>query len=51
MSATFQLVAGDAGLLMCSFPFGKVEPKSGHKGYAGYLNECMTGFEWQVAPT
>jgi non-lysosomal glucosylceramidase len=41
--------AGDAGLVMCSFPNGKIEPKSGHKNYAGYLNECMTGFEWQVA--
>lgn len=41
--------AGDAGLVMCSFPFGKIEPKSGNKNYAGYLNECMTGFEWQVA--
>ncbi|MCM2369595.1 GH116 family glycosyl hydrolase [Aporhodopirellula aestuarii] len=41
--------AGDAGLVMCSFPFGKIEPKSGKASYAGYLNECMTGFEWQVA--
>ncbi|WP_017446231.1 GH116 family glycosyl hydrolase [Gayadomonas joobiniege] len=40
---------GEAGLVMCSFPNGKVEPKSGNKNYAGYLNECMTGFEWQVA--
>ncbi|MGJ8653760.1 MAG: GH116 family glycosyl-hydrolase [Opitutaceae bacterium] len=40
---------GDAGLVMTSFPHGKVEPKSGNKNYAGYLNECMTGFEWQVA--
>ncbi|MDO6721355.1 GH116 family glycosyl hydrolase [Psychrosphaera sp. 1_MG-2023] len=40
---------GDAGLVMSSFPFGKIEPKSGKKSYAGYLNECMTGFEWQVA--
>jgi non-lysosomal glucosylceramidase len=40
---------GDAGLVMSSFPFGKVEPKSGKKSYAGYLNECMTGFEWQVS--
>ena len=40
---------GDAGLVMTSFPFGKVEPKSGKEEYAGYLNECMTGFEWQVA--
>jgi hypothetical protein len=42
-------VEGDAGLVMCSFPHGKVEAKSGKKNYAGYLNECMTGFEWQVA--
>lgn len=42
-------VEGNAGLVMCSFPHGKVEPKSGNKSYAGYLNECMTGFEWQVA--
>ncbi|MGJ8653759.1 MAG: GH116 family glycosyl hydrolase [Opitutaceae bacterium] len=41
--------AGDAGLVMCSFPNGKIEPKSGKPSYAGYLNECMTGFEWQVA--
>ncbi|TWU32542.1 GH116 family glycosyl hydrolase [Novipirellula artificiosorum] len=42
-------VEGNAGLVMCSFPHGKVEAKSGKKNYAGYLNECMTGFEWQVA--
>lgn len=41
--------AGDAGLVMSAFPFGKIEPKSGKKSYAGYLNECMTGFEWQVS--
>ena len=40
---------GNAGLIMCTFPHGKIEPKSGKKSYAGYLNECMTGFEWQVA--
>lgn len=40
---------GEAGLVMCSFPHGKIEPKSGNKNYAGYLNECMTGFEWQVS--
>ncbi len=40
---------GDAGLVMTSFPHGKIEPKSGNENYAGYLNECMTGFEWQVA--
>ncbi|QDT00982.1 GH116 family glycosyl-hydrolase [Adhaeretor mobilis] len=41
--------AGDAGLVMCSFPNGKIDPKSGKASYAGYLNECMTGFEWQVS--
>jgi len=45
----YYAAAGDAGLVMCSFPHGKIEPKSGNKNYAGYLNECMTGFEWQVA--
>lgn len=48
-SGRYYAAEGDAGLVMCSFPFGKVEPKSGNKNYAGYLNECMTGFEWQVA--
>ncbi len=42
-------VEGNAGLVMCSFPHGKIEPTSGKRAYAGYLNECMTGFEWQVA--
>ena len=45
----YYAAAGDAGLVMCSFPNGKIEPKSGKESYAGYLNECMTGFEWQVA--
>lgn len=45
----FYAAEGDAGLVMCSFPHGKIERKSGKKSYAGYLNECMTGFEWQVA--
>ena len=45
----YYAAAGDAGLVMCTFPHGKIEPKSGNKNYAGYLNECMTGFEWQVA--
>ena len=45
----YYAAAGDAGLVMCSFPHGKIKPKSGKESYAGYLNECMTGFEWQVA--
>jgi len=49
INGRYYAAEGDAGLVMCSFPFGKIEPKSGNKNYAGYLNECMTGFEWQVA--
>lgn len=44
---------GEAGLLMCTFPrrdwdFAKAGGK-GHAGFAGYFNECMNGFEYQVA--
>jgi non-lysosomal glucosylceramidase len=45
---------GEAGLLMCTFPrpdwsFEKARG-SGKQGiFAGYFNECMTGFEYQVA--
>ena len=46
---------GEAGLLMCTFPrtdwdfqkscgIGNKKP-----GFAGYFNECMNGFEYQVA--
>jgi hypothetical protein len=48
-------MAGEAGLLMCTFPrtdwdfqkscgVGNTKP-----GFAGYFNECMNGFEYQVA--
>ena len=40
-------LAGEAGLLMCSWPKGdaaRVQTK-----YDYYFNECMTGFEYQVA--
>jgi hypothetical protein len=43
---------GEAGLLMCTWPKGGHEVAAG-KGdeawAAGYFNECMTGFEHQVA--
>ena len=44
---------GEAGLLMCTFPrtdwdFAKASG-SGNKTFAGYFNECMNGFEYQVA--
>jgi len=41
--------AGDAGLIMCSWPKEPVDPdKKKHWQYM-YFNECMTGFEWQAA--
>ena len=45
--------AGEAGLLMCSFPrrdwdYSQAKGK-GPEWAAGYFNECMNGFEHQVA--
>jgi hypothetical protein len=41
--------AGDAGLLMCTWPRGGLrEDYKDHWQYM-YFNECMSGFEWQVA--
>jgi uncharacterized protein (DUF608 family) len=41
--------AGDAGLIMCSWPKEPVDPdKKKHWQYQ-YFNECMSGFEWQAA--
>lgn len=48
-------LAGEAGLLMCTFPrndwsFEQAQGKNPkHSGFAGYFNECMNGFEHQVA--
>ena len=48
-------MAGEAGLLMCTFPRKDWNFKNasgvGNKqsGFAGYFNECMNGFEYQVA--
>jgi uncharacterized protein (DUF608 family) len=44
---------GEAGVLMCTFPrsdwtFVQASGQ-GNKGYANYFNECMTGFEHQLA--
>ncbi len=46
-------MAGEAGLLMCTFPksdwnYAKAKGK-GPEWAAGYFNECMNGFEHQVA--
>lgn len=42
---------GEAGLLMCAFPHGGAEHAAGggNPTFVGYFNECMTGFEYQVA--
>jgi uncharacterized protein (DUF608 family) len=43
---------GEAGLIMCTFPRGGEREARGDKpthGFAGYLNECMNGFEYQAA--
>lgn len=45
---------GEAGLLMCTFPrkdwdFDKAQGRANDAFAAGYFNECMTGFEHQVA--
>jgi uncharacterized protein (DUF608 family) len=42
---------GEGGLLMCTFPKGGAEkaPGKGEPGFVAYFNECMTGFEYQVA--
>jgi uncharacterized protein (DUF608 family) len=46
-------MAGEAGLLMCSFPRADWDYKraagKGPEWAAGYFNECMNGFEYQVA--
>ncbi|MBV9468766.1 MAG: hypothetical protein JO316_04430 [Abitibacteriaceae bacterium] len=46
-------MAGEAGLLMCTFPradwdYEKAKGK-GPEWAAGYFNECMSGFEYQAA--
>jgi uncharacterized protein (DUF608 family) len=43
---------GEGGLLMCTWPRGgaeKAKGKGGNPVFIGYFNECMTGFEYQVA--
>jgi uncharacterized protein (DUF608 family) len=43
---------GEGGLLMCTWPKGGEDAATGKGGEAwaaGYFNECMTGFEHQVA--
>ena len=41
--------AGDAGLIMCSWPRGGKNPALTKHWQYGYFNECMSGFEYQAA--
>jgi non-lysosomal glucosylceramidase len=41
--------AGDAGLLMCTWPKGGQDPHARDHWQYMYFNECMSGFEWQAA--
>ncbi len=41
--------AGDAGLIMCSWPRGGKDPALSKHWQYGYFNECMSGFEYQAA--
>ncbi len=53
-SGRWYAMAGEAGLLMCSFPrkdwdYEQARGKGKAEWAAGYFNECMNGFEYQVA--
>lgn len=41
--------AGDAGLLMCTWPRGGQDPEFKKHWQYMYFNECMSGFEYQAA--
>ena len=41
--------AGDAGLIMCSWPKGGKNPEHKKHWQYVYFNECMSGFEYQAA--
>jgi uncharacterized protein (DUF608 family) len=43
---------GESGLLMCTWPKGGADHAAGanqNAGFVAYFNECMSGFEYQVA--
>ena len=53
-SGRWYAMAGEAGLLMCSFPrrdwdYEQARGKGKAEWAAGYFNECMNGFEYQAA--
>ncbi len=53
-SGRWYAMAGEAGLLMCTFPqsdwdYAQAKGKGQTEWAAGYFNECMNGFEYQAA--
>jgi uncharacterized protein (DUF608 family) len=50
-SGRWYAMAGEGGLLMCTWPKGGADKASGggNPTFVGYFIECMTGFEYQVA--
>jgi len=50
-SGRWYAMAGEAGLLMCTWPKGGADKAAGggNPTFVGYFIECMTGFEYQVA--
>jgi uncharacterized protein (DUF608 family) len=43
-------VAGEAGLILCTWPKGpETQTTKVNPTFVGYFNECMNGFEYQVA--
>jgi len=45
----FYALPGEAGLIMCTWPKGGLRPDFVKHWQYAYFNECMSGFEWQVA--
>ncbi len=45
----FYAMPGEAGLVMCTWPMGGLRPDFVKHWQYAYFNECMSGFEWQVA--
>jgi hypothetical protein len=49
MRGRWYAMAGDAGLVMCTWPNEDQNAATRDHWQFGYFNECMTGFEWQAA--
>lgn len=48
-SGRWYAMAGEGGLIMCTFPAGEEARKERNNWSDMYFNECMSGFEHQVA--